>query len=194
MVSKYASSRLFQYFALLILLLLSVVFHVITKFSFKKVILPTNRPEYLAFGLVGRLFNSAGKAKYKLNSATVIKYPNISRIVLADFVVDVYNESNDDIAYKLAAKQGWYDYKTFKGYLGQQAKLTFINESNIDQESGMIINSSNIDIDLKQHLEHSSNGVSITWGKNTINATGFVYNDSQQIIYLESNVRITYAQ
>ncbi len=190
MKNRYQGSRTFQAFTIILLCALCILLNFLTKINFHKSELPSDKPEYNAEGIDGRVYDrTTGKLQYKLLSKKLWQYPNQDNINLQDFILYSYYESSDKIQYQVNSNDGWVNNSKKIGFLGES---TVIVADNPDPLQIIYIYTSKVNLDLNKNFLDSEAPTKATQDKSVAFSTGFSYDKEKQFLTLKSKVRIIY--
>lgn len=186
---KFYNSRVFQFFAIIIISSLCLLLDNLTRINYNKIELPKNRPEYNAKNVDGRVYNKSGKLLYTLISDEAYEYPSDERIFLKNLKIDMFHESSDAIKYQISSDNGWINHTTKQGELGVNTVVTVTDP---DPSKVIQMYGSDISLDLAKNIFTSSANTHATQGKSTLYTNGFSYDNNQKLLILNSKVRIIY--
>lgn len=187
-MNKYYSSRSFQFLAIIILSSLCILLNELTRIHFSQINFSKNLPEYKASGVNAKLYNKDGKLLYQLISDNAWKYPLDDKLNLQNFTIYIYDESKPTIKYNIKALNGWFNYTTKMGYLGESTLITVPGDSNKEIK----LYGSNISLDLNKNYFYSKDYTLVTQGLNSVSTIGFNYDHTRGLLNLKSNVNLNY--
>lgn len=190
-MSKYHSSKVFQFCAIIIISSLCVLLDTLTRIHFNKVDLPKNRPEYNAYGVDGSVFNQTGKILYRLVSKEAWEYPSDERIFLKKLNLYIYDKTSNVVKYQIISDDGWVNHDAKIGELGKNA-VAIVN--NLEPKKVITIYGNDINLNLDKNLFTSSNDVKALQGQSVVTGHGFSYDSDREFLTLNSKVRVTYVQ
>jgi LPS export ABC transporter protein LptC len=185
-MNKFYSSKLFNYFTIVVVTGLCVLINKFTVINFHNFNLPKTNPQYNATDIVINSYNQQGKLAYKFISANVIQYPNNNRMYFTKTTATAYYESSN---YVFSSNNGWFDYTQ---------QLIYLNESVVavvtkPKEQPIILSGDNININIATNIFSSKALFHIIQGNSIIETHGFIYNNDKKELHLLAKVRIVYA-
>jgi len=188
-MTKYHSSKVFQFFAIVIISSLCLLLDTLTEIHFNKVSLPKNHPEYNAAGVEGRVFNSQGKILYHIASDTAWEYPSDERIFLKKLDIFLYDESTSVVKYQVASDDGWLNHTSKVGYLGKNVVAVV---SNPEPHKVITMYGNKVAVDFAKKIFSSSEDVKVVKNASVVTAHGFTYDSNREFLTLNSKVKVVY--
>lgn len=190
-MSKYHSSKLFQFITLVVISSMCLLLDTLTRIHFSRANLPKNSPEYTAYGADGNVFSKSGKLLYRVVSDEAWKYPNDQKIYLKKVKIYFYDKKNDTVMYQISGDDGFVDEGNKQGLLGRNVVATIEGD---DVHTPITFYGSQVTIDLGNNLFTSNADVKAVQAQSTVTAHGFSYNSDQEVLTLNSKVRVLYAK
>jgi LPS export ABC transporter protein LptC len=188
-MNKFYSSKSFQFFAIVIISSLCVLLNSLTVINFHKIDIPKASPQYNASGINGSVYSANGKLIYNLQSKSALEYPDQDKIFLQQLKLEVHDESTDAVQYYLSANNAWINRVTKDAFLQESVAIT-VNNANLNNE--IHISGNDINILTNRRFIYSAESIQATQGKSSLFSNGFSYNGNQQLLTLESAVKIIY--
>lgn len=188
-MQKLYSSKAFQFFAIIIIASLCLLFNTLTEIHFHKMVLLKTHPQYNAKGITGSEYNRQGKLLYNLQSREAFEYPDDERIYLKDLVINIFSESSDDITYTIKSNNGWVNQSTKEGLLGESTVLQMYNS---DPKQVVTIYGKDINLNMNTNIFSSNEDAHALQGKGTVYTHGFKYDNKKHFLVLTSKVRVVY--
>ena len=179
------SPRLFRFFAIAIVTILSLVLNKITMISLNNIQLPKNRPEYNINNAKIKIYDKSGHLLYNISSEKGWQYPNSESLFLQNTNVIVYENESKNVKYQLKSDLAWINYNKQLLYLIKDSHLTIFN-----QNKEINIYGSDILININNKTINSHSNVKVINNDSIITSYGFNYDNNK--IKLESNVKIIY--
>ena len=190
-MSKYHSSKLFQFITLVVISGLCLLLDTLTKIHFNQAVLPKNSPEYSVIGADGSVYSKTGKLLYRFVGSNAWKYPKDKRIYLQNLKIYFYDKTTDQVNYQIQANNGWVDSDNKFGVLDKNVIATVIGKSS---SPDITLYGNNVSMDLNKNLFMSNNDVKVIRSLSSLTAHGFSYNNDQKFLTLNSKVRVIYAK
>lgn len=186
---KFYSPRLFRFFTISIIAILSLVLNKITMISIDKMELPKNKPEYNMSNPNITIYESKGYILYNISSETAWQYTNSESIFLQNINAIIYESNSKKVKYQLNSNLAWLNYGKQIAYLIESSHLKILSNNESDT---IDIYGKNIFMNFETKLISSNSTIKMITGKNLITSNGFLYNNKLNLLILESNVKIIY--
>ncbi|MCX8514914.1 MAG: LPS export ABC transporter periplasmic protein LptC [Burkholderiales bacterium] len=188
-MNKFYSSKSFQFFSIVIISSLCVLLNSLTVINFHKIDIPRASPQYNATGINASVYSASGKLIYNLQSKSALEYPDQDKIYLQQLQIKVHDESSDAVEYYLNANSAWVNRITKDVFLQESVAIT-INNDNLSK--AIHISGNNIKILANKNYIYSAESIIANQGKSSVFSKGFSYDGKQQMLLLESAVKIVY--
>jgi LPS export ABC transporter protein LptC len=187
MIMRY-TPRLFRFFIVFILVLMTVLLNKITTISFNNIELPKNKPEYNIKNSEIKIYNQEGWLLYSIHSKDGWQYPNTESFFLQNLDAIIYESHSLGVKYHLICQLAWINYNHHLINLVKNAHLIIYDTKN----SQTHIYGDNITVDIDAENIYSNSDVKIVQHDDSISARGFEFNNKTNKIILKSNVKIIY--
>lgn len=184
---KSHSPRLFRFFTISIIGVLSLLLNKITTISIENIQLPKNKPEYNIINPSINIYNNKGIMLYNINSKKAWQYPNSESMFLQHTSAFIYESNSRNIKYQLNSNLAWLNYNKQIAYLIESSSLIIWNDNN-----PINIYGSNILINIESKLISSKSKIKAVTNQNLLMSEGFTYDNKLDLLILESNVKIIY--
>lgn len=190
-MSKYHSSKLFQFITLIVISSLCLLLDSLTKIHFNRTQLPKNSPEYNVYGADVDVFSKSGKLIYRVSSDKAWKYPNDSKVYLTKVKIYFYAKGNDTVVYQINGDDGFVDPSNKVGRLGKNVVAVINSDNGVPK---ITFYGEQVKIDLNKNLFTSNEDIKVIRDKSIATAHGFSYDSDEEFLTLNSKVRVIYVK
>jgi LPS export ABC transporter protein LptC len=188
-MSKFHSSKAFQFITLVVISSLCILLDTLTKIHFSQAKLPAHTPEYSATGIDGSVFNKSGRLMYHVDSDSAWQYPNDKKIYLKKIKILFYNKETGVLDYQISSDDGWVDESNKFGFLKTNVIAIISAKKN---EPVTTMYGSNVNLNFKDNIVSSEDNMKAIRAKSTVTSHGFNYDSDKKFLTLMSKVSVLY--